>query len=107
MIPSKFCIGGGKEIKIYLVDRLLDDNGNSRFGEFNEASNIIKIAKNVKADSIWYSLTNEDIERTFWHELIHCFQFYAGMDTDEMVAQTFSNFIWEYNHTKGYEDNFS
>ena len=40
------------------------------------------------------------MERTYLHELFHVFQFYSGKDFDEMEAQMFSNFMYEYNKTK-------
>lgn len=96
-IPKEFTIAGGKLIKVEIVDYLKDGE---RFGEFNDASGTITLAKSVKIDGNSYIQTPEDIYRTYLHELIHCFQFYSGMSYDEMVAQVFSNFIYEYKNTK-------
>lgn len=93
---SKFKIAGGKEIKVENPEYV---NNGAKFGEFNDASNIIQVANKVKIDNDEFIQTEEDKERTLWHEIFHCFQFYAGMEDDEKIAQTFSNFIYEYLHT--------
>lgn len=97
MIPNKFRIAGGKEIQVNIVT---DVNGGRDFGDFNDATNIIRIASKVKVDDVWYDQVKEDMERTYLHELFHVFQFYSGKDFDEMEAQMFSNFMYEYNKTK-------
>ena len=101
MIPKTFKVAGGKTIHIDVVDTI---ESNSRknsylFGDFNDASNKIRVAKNVPVDGKDYFQTDEDMERTFLHELGHVFQFYSGVDMDEMEAQVFSNFMYEYLHT--------
>ena len=98
MIPSQFKVAGGKVISIIIQEFIKDKDG-YKFGEFNDASNIIRIAEKIRIDDEEYRQTEEDMERTFWHEVFHCFQFYAGMDSDEMIAQVFSNFMYEYSHT--------
>lgn len=101
MIPSNFRIGGGKLIKVEIEDVIPDGEEDTKFGEFNSGSNVISIAKRVVIDGESYDQTEEDMERTFLHELGHTFQFYSGMEMDEMVAQSFSNFMYEYLHTNG------
>ncbi len=99
MIPKEFTIAGGKKIVVNVED-LIKNSGDYVFGDFNTASNVIRIAEKVKIDDEDIKQTDEDLERTFYHELIHSFQFYAGMELDEMVAQTFSNFLYEYVKSK-------
>lgn len=100
-IPKSFKIAGGKQI-IVQIPKFIKSESGFRFGDFNDCSNIIRVANKVKINSETYSQTEEDKERTFYHELFHCFQFYAGMDMDEMVAQTFSNFMYEYTHSANF-----
>lgn len=45
-------------------------------------------------------LTSEQIKNTFWHELFHAFNFYWNNETDEALAQTFANFMREFELTK-------
>lgn len=97
MIPNNFKIAGGKEIQVNIVENI---NDGKDFGVFNDATNIIKIANKVRVEDDWYNQTEEDMERTYLHELFHVFQFYSGKDFDEMEAQMFSNFMYEYNKTK-------
>lgn len=97
MIPNEFTVAGGKKIIVNIVDSI----GNGKdFGEFNDATNIILIAKNVRVDDSWYQVSEEDMYRTYLHELFHVFQFYAGMELDEIIAQMFSNFEYEYEKSK-------
>lgn len=99
MIPNKFKIAGGKIIKVLTPD-FLEDDDEYKFGEFNSGPNIINVAKKVCIDNKEFEQTKEDMERTFLHELFHSFQFYAGLEMDESEAQVFSNFMYEYLHTK-------
>lgn len=98
-MTKEFKIAGGKKVKVFTPE-YLKHNDSYKFGEFNDGSNTISVAKKVKIDNKDYPQSEEDMERTFWHEMFHCFQFYAGMECDEMVAQVFSNFMYEYMHTR-------
>ena len=94
MIKS-FSIAGIKH-SIELVDSI--DNGES-FGKFIAAGQKILIAKRVKADDDWYSQSDESLENTMWHEIMHAFQFDTTTDYDETQAQVFANFMCEFNKT--------
>ena len=100
MIPTEFKIAGGKIIYVKIVDIIIESKTDTRFGEFNSGNNTILIAKKVIIEGSEYIQTTEDMERTFLHELGHVFQFYSGLDMDEMTAQAFSNFMYEYTKTK-------
>lgn len=102
LIPEYFETAGGKIIKVRLEDTIESSStkGHYLFGDFNDASSIIRIAKNVPVDGEDFFQTEEDIERTFWHELFHVFQFYGGFEMDESLAQVFSNFMYEFQHSK-------
>lgn len=95
VIPKEFTIGGGRKIKVEQIDKY-EDTDDSKFGDYNVVTNVITIANNVKVNNSFLPQTEEDKERTFYHELIHTFQFFSGIDFDEMIAQTFSNFLYEY-----------
>lgn len=95
-IPKSFKIAG-QEITVQIVDHL-DDNS---FGMFGSANNTIYIANNVNTEydgKVW--LTDEHKLNTFFHELIHCFQYYYNNEYSEAEAQVFANFLYEFMDTK-------
>lgn len=96
MIPSSFeC--AGFTIKVEIVD----STKNNSYGQFCDATNTIKIAKTVEAEGEGtITLTEAQKLNTFYHELIHVFQFYYNNDFAESQAQVFANFICEYERTK-------
>lgn len=95
-IPNEFKIAGGKTIKVIQKDILED----GRFGVFSPARNEIELGRKVEEENEVYDQTDEDMERTFYHELIHSFQWYYNTEFSEEMAQTFSNFLYEFMHTK-------
>jgi|GEM_PF-1171853 len=90
-LPSEFKCAGFT-IKVEIHDKLKDNN----YGDFDDARNLIRIARKVEVDGVEVELSEEQRDNTFYHELIHCFQFYFNNDTDEAEAQTYANFICEY-----------
>ena len=96
-IPKQFCIAGGKKINVKVVDNI-DDY--STYGNFSAVFSTIKLARKVKCDGKTVIVNREDLERTFLHELIHCMNYFYNCETDENIAQTFSNFVYEYLKTK-------
>lgn len=96
MIPKHFeC--AGFTIKIEIVDKLKSNN----YGQFCDATNTIKIAKTVEIeDEGTVELTEEQRFNTFFHELVHVFQFYYDNEYCEAQAQVFANFLCEYEKTK-------
>ena len=94
-IPSKFKIAN-HEIEVKMCDHSNDND----FGTWDDVRNVITIYKKAKMDGEVVEFTQEQILNTFYHELIHCFQFYAGLECDEQIAQVFANFIREYQTTK-------
>lgn len=94
-IPSEFkCAGFTIKVKI---EESLPDN---EYGHFCDALNEISIARTIEVDHKTIQLSEEQKENTFYHELIHCFQFYYDNDYSESQAQTFANFMCEYQRTK-------
>ena len=102
LIPEYFEVAGGKVIEVKLVDTIEShsEKGHYLFGDFNDASSIIRVARNVPVDGEDFPQTEEDMERTFLHELMHVFQFYGGFEMDETLAQVFSNFFYEFKHSQ-------
>ena len=95
-IPKSFTIAG-QEITVQIVDHL-DDNS---YGMWGSATNTIYIANYVNTEydgKVW--LTESHQLNTFFHELIHCFQYYYSNEYSEAEAQVFANFLYEFMETK-------
>ena len=91
-LPSEFKCAGNT-IKVQLVER--EDNNN--YGNWCDATNTITIAKTVELeDKTVVRLAEDQMTNTFWHELIHCFQFYFDNSYNEAQSQVYANFICEY-----------
>lgn len=93
-IPSEFKCAGFT-VKIEIHDKL----STNAYGDFDDARNLIRLAKKVEVDNIEVELTEQQIVNSYFHELIHCFQFYFNTNTDEAQAQVFANFICEYHNS--------
>ncbi len=91
-IPKSFNIAGGKKIKVSIKDKIEND----LYGQFSDIDSEIQIAKNVYNSEV----SEEDMERTFFHEFVHCMNYFYNCECDESLAQTFSNFLYEFVHTK-------
>lgn len=104
-IPSKFKIAN-QEITVIMEDSL----PNNDYGYFCDATNTIKLARTIKSeyDGV-ISMSEEQIKNTFFHELLHVFQFYYNNKFDETQAQVYANFICEFLETynKTNEDNYN
>ena len=94
MIPKSFKIAN-QTITVNVVDKI--DGGS--YGNFSDVINEINIAKNIEFNGKVYQLTEEQIENSFYHELMHSFQFYFCNKYDETQAQVFANFMREFLST--------
>lgn len=91
-IPSKYKIAR-KEIIVELVDNISDG---SKYGDFNDAKGLIRIANRIKVEDEWITLKDCDKLNTFWHEVFHSFQYYWNNKCDEDFAQILANFMCEF-----------
>lgn len=95
-IPEQFKIAGF-DIKVELVDKTDDNN----FGNWNDVTNTITVAKNISLkNGELTSLTERQMQNTFFHELLHAFQFYCGKEYSEIECNVFANFMVEFLETK-------
>lgn len=98
-LPKKFkCAGFTINVQVTDID-----NESNNYGNFSDVENLINIYRSVEVNGKVVQLTDEQIENTFYHELVHCFQFYHDNNITESEAQTFANFICEFLRTKSYE----
>ena len=74
---------------------LLDSLPGGEYGKFNDAKNQIILAKTVEVEGEIIELSPSQIENSFYHEVIHAFQFYYNNKFDEAQAQVYANFICE------------
>lgn len=94
-IPKQFnCAGFTIKVEI---ENHLNDN---QYGCFCDATNTIKIARTVDVEGTKVTLTEQQIQNTFYHEIMHVWQFYFNNQYDEAQAQVFANFICEFIKTK-------
>lgn len=83
----------GNEIKIILEDKVPDNN----YGYWSDVTNTIHLARTIEEKYAGVvTLTPNQIRNTYYHELMHVFQFYYNNRTDEGQAQVYANFICEY-----------
>ena len=95
-IPEQFKIAGF-DIKVELVDKTDDNN----FGNWNDVTNTITIAKSISLkNGELTNLTERQMQNTFFHELLHAFQFYCGKEYSEIECNVFANFMVEFLETK-------
>ena len=66
-----------------------------------------KSEKNSSPDKTVVRLTEDQITNTFWHELIHCFQFYFDNSYSEAQSQVYANFMCEYFKSIVSDDEFA
>lgn len=96
-IPSTFTINT-QPVTIEVVPKLC---GN-RFGEYDSISDRIKIAETiVNDDDETIELTEEQKWNTFWHELLHVFQWHANGATDESQSSTYAGYFIEFFKSSG------
>lgn len=96
-IPEKFTINS-QEITVEVVDQLPDQ----KFGEYCCITNKIKLARYVKNDDgPVLPLKEEQIEHTFWHELLHVFQWNAKGDFSEEESSTYAGYLLEFFKSSG------
>lgn len=98
-IPKTFKIAN-HEYSVIFKD-FVELDGEEVYGYHSSSELEIVIALTVHIeDNRIYSLSKEQIQNTFWHELFHAFNYYWNNDEDEALAQVFANFMREFEITK-------
>lgn len=95
-IPKEFTIHG-HTIKVNIYDEL------NVYGDYDNAKEVIRIAKNIRRDSELIPLNETQIMASFIHEFIHALQWHSGHEFSEIEAQTYSGMIIEFLNTRKYE----
>ena len=87
---------------------LVEKTYNNNYGNWCDVTNTITIAKTIELeDKTVVELTEDQITNTFWHELIHCFQFYFDNSYSEAQSQVYANFLCEYFKSVASDDEFA
>lgn len=96
-IPEQFIIHGHI---IKVIREEIDNADDNRYGYYDNVKEEIVIFNKVRSDGEPITLTDVQIESTFYHELIHSFQWHIKGETDEWEAQSYSGLIMEFLKTK-------
>ena len=99
-IPKSFTVFGNT-VNIIEVDKLENNN----YADWNDAKEEIRIAHRIKMDGEVISLSQTQMEQSFWHEVIHAWQWYSGKEYDEIEAQTYANMLVELIKSSGIKIN--
>lgn len=95
-IPKQFILHG-HTINVREVEKLKSN----AFGEYDDAREQITIAHKVETDDELITLTSTQLEHTFWHEVIHAFQWHTKGQYDEAEAQSYAGLMLELIKTSG------
>lgn len=99
IIPDKFSISG-VDYNVSVVESAEKDLGGGILGDFSSLIHEIRVAKKCLFENEVINIPEEEIIKTYLHELGHCFGEWYNGDDSEAFANAFSNFIFEYLKTK-------
>ena len=97
LIPKKFTVGGS-EYTVKIANSMDDIDGN--YGDFTTLRHKIRVALNGELDNEPIKIREDEVLKTYLHELAHCFNYYYNNEVVEEFANAFANFFYEYLHTK-------
>lgn len=103
IIPKEFTICGSL-YKINVVESTKDIGDN--LGRCSYLRHAIELAKKTEDEDGILTIPDDEFAKTYLHELGHCFLDYynnSNIEDREAFAQAFSNFMYEYLHTKNNE----
>ena len=100
-IPKRFKIAN-HEYKVIVEDFVYDSNGETIFGLHDPVKLEILVATKMRRGDEIIELTDEQVYNSWYHELFHAFNFFWDNGGDESLAQSFANFMREFESTKQY-----
>ena len=95
-IPKQFTING-QPIRVEILDKL----ENNTYGDYNDAKELIRIAKTVEVDRETIELSNAQMLNTFYHEATHAFQVHSKGVYDEAEASSYAGLMVELLYSSG------
>ena len=84
----------------------IDSKEDNRYGYYDSVREEIIIFNKVRVDGEPVDLIDTQIQATFLHELIHCFQWHIKGCTDEWEAQSYSGLMVEFLQTRQDNEEF-
>lgn len=100
VIPDTFKIAGME----FVVQHPETINNGDDYGEYDDVDNAVRLAKQIGDKNDLRDIKYQTRLNTFFHELIHTFQYYYNCKYDEAQAQTFANFLVEFFQTAEYHE---
>ena len=102
-IPDRYTIGG-QEYKVVQQEIVRDEDDDPVFGLHSPAEAKITIAHKFPiTDSLKHDFTRDQIVNSFFHEMFHSFNFMMNNEQEEVIAQSFANFMCEFLKTAKYD----
>lgn len=95
-IPKQFIIHGHV---IKVIQKEIDNSEDNRFGCYDSVKEEIVIFRKVRSGDDAISLTDVQLEATFFHELVHSFQWHIKGETNETEAQSYAGLLIEFIRT--------
>lgn len=102
-IPKQFTIHGHT---VKVIQKEIDSKEDNRYGYYDSVREEIIIFNKVRVDGEPVDLIDTQIQATFLHELIHCFQWHIKGCTDEWEAQSYSGLMVEFLQTRQDNEEF-
>lgn len=102
-IPKQFIIHGHT---VKVIQKEIDSKEDNRYGYYDSVREEIIIFNKVRVDGEPVDLIDTQIQATFLHELIHCFQWHIKGCTDEWEAQSYSGLMVEFLQTRQDNEEF-
>lgn len=102
-IPKQFIIHGHT---VKVIQKEIDNKEDNRYGYYDSVREEIIIFNKVRVDGEPVDLIDTQIQATFLHELIHCFQWHIKGCTDEWEAQSYSGLMVEFLQTRQDNEEF-
>lgn len=90
-IPKSFTINS-QLVRVVTVDKLPGES----FGNFDAVLNTITLADRVAHDDTIYELTEDQKLNTFFHEMLHAFQWYSKGEFSEQESSTYASYLVEF-----------
>ena len=98
IIPNSFTVAGST-YNVNIVENSEKDLGGA-LGDFTNLFHEIRIAKTCRLEEDIIDIPEDELIKTYLHELGHCFGYYYKGDNSEEFANAFANFFYEYLITK-------
>ena len=105
-IPDHFTIGG-QDYTVVKKETVRDSDDDPVFGLHSSIEAKIYVAEKYPiTDKLKHEFTRDQLINTFFHELFHSFNFMMNNEQEEVIAQSFANFMCEFLKTATYDSKY-